>query len=336
MSEILKIITMQDIAAEEIRWLWKPYIPFGKITIIQGDGGDGKTTFILAIAAAISKGILLPESTEIITPSNVIYQTAEDGLADTIKPRLLSLDADCSRVLVIDESDKGLTLSDTRIEQAITHTGAKLFVLDPLQAYLGADVDMHRANEVRPVFKQLGAVAERTGCAVVIVGHLNKGGNKSQYRGLGSVDIFAAARSVLTLGRVKDKPTYRAFAHGKSNLAPEGSSIAFELNPETGFHWIGAYPISIDELLSGSAAASVDSVLSRAVAFLESEILKTAVPANELYSMAEEQGISARTLRNAKSSLDARSFKQDNKWFWTLAPKNEKEEGKIEGGKVTR
>ena len=76
MSETLKIITMQDIAAEEIRWLWKPYIPFGKITIIQGDGGDGKTTFILAIAAAISKEILLPESTEIITPSNVIYQTA--------------------------------------------------------------------------------------------------------------------------------------------------------------------------------------------------------------------------------------------------------------------
>ena len=88
-----------------------------------------------------------------------------------------------------------------RIEQAITVTGAKLFILDLLQAYLGADVDMHRANEIRPVLKRISAIAEKTGCAIVVVGHLNKNGSKSQYRGLGSIDIQAASRSILTVGR---------------------------------------------------------------------------------------------------------------------------------------
>lgn len=205
MQEKLKLINMHEVQAEEINWLWYPYIPYGKITVIQRDPGDGKTTVVLAVAAAMTSGLLLPEAKKIITPSNVIFQTAEDGLGDTVKPRLVQAGADCSRVLVIDESEQELTLSDERIEQAITLTDAKLFVLDPLQAYVGANVDMHRANEIRPVLKKLSMVAEKTGCAVVIVGHLNKGMNKSQYRGLGSIDIQAAARSVLTVGRIKGK-----------------------------------------------------------------------------------------------------------------------------------
>lgn len=269
MYEDLRLFSMDSVAAVEVNWLWRPYIPLGKITIIQGDGDDGKTTMILAIAAAVSRGLALPESAAPEAPASVIYQTAEDGLADTIKPRLVALGADCARVLVIDECEQGLTLSDARIERAIEQTGARLFILDPLQAYLGTDVDMHRANEVRPVFKQLGAVAERTGCAVVIVGHLNKSGGKNQYRGLGSVDIFAAARSVLTLGRVKGQPNVRAFAHGKSNLAPEGGAIVFELDPEAGFRWIGKHNATLDELLGGFAAEP-DSAFDRAAAFLQS------------------------------------------------------------------
>lgn len=181
MQEKLKLINMHEVQAEEINWLWYPYIPYGKITVIQGDPGDGKTTVVLAVAAAMTSGLLLPEAKKIITPSNVIFQTAEDGLGDTVKPRLVQAGADCGRVLVIDESEQELSLSDERIEQAITLTEAKLFVLDPLQAYIGAGVDMHRANEIRPVLKKLSLVAEKTGCAVVIVGHLNKGMNKSQY-----------------------------------------------------------------------------------------------------------------------------------------------------------
>lgn len=118
-------------------------------------------------------------------PMNVICQTAEAELADTIKPRLTAMDADCSRVLVIDESKKELTLRDERLEKAILETDAGLIVLNPPQAYLGDGVDMHRAGEVRPVFKKLCAMAERTGCAVVLIGHLNKmRGTKCSYRGL--------------------------------------------------------------------------------------------------------------------------------------------------------
>ena len=172
----MKLIKMNEVEAAPVRWLWYPYIPYGKITLVQGDPGDGKTTLVLAVVALLTKGKPMPEATESepTEPCTVIYQTAEDGLADTIKPRLVDVGADCSRVVVIDESETPLSFSDSRIEQAIATTQAKLLILDPLQAYLGIDVDMHRANEIRPIFKALAGVAERTDCAVLIIGHMNK------------------------------------------------------------------------------------------------------------------------------------------------------------------
>ena len=232
----LKLINMSDVEVTEVKWLWKPYIPIGKITIIQGDPGEGKTTMILAIASAMTTGDVLPLSEEAFERRNVIYQTAEDGLSDTIKPRLLAAGADCTKVIVIDESHKELTLSDKRIEEAIIETSAQLLIIDPLQAYLGSSVDMHRANEIRPIFKNLSSVAERTGCAIVIIGHMNKaGGTKGLYRGLGSIDITAAARSVLLVGRVRAEPSIRVMAQIKSSLAHEGKKVAFKLDEENGF-----------------------------------------------------------------------------------------------------
>jgi RecA-family ATPase len=135
-------------------------------------------------------------------------------------------------VLVIDENEIELTLSDERLEQAIRQTGAKVIVLDPIHAYLGGDVDMHRANEIRPIMKRLALLAERTDCAVILIGHMNKmGGAKSAYRGLGSIDIRAAVRSVLVVGRVKDEPTLRIVAHDKSNLAPRENPLPLSLTP---------------------------------------------------------------------------------------------------------
>jgi len=318
----LKLIRMSEVEATAINWLWYPYIPFGKITVIQGDPGDGKTTVVLAIAAALTKGLPLPESETAAEPMTVIFQTAEDGLGDTVKPRLLQSGADCERVIVIDESEKGLSLSDTRIEQAIIETGAKLFILDPLQAYLGADVDMHRANEIRPVLKRIGAVAEKTGCAILVIGHLNKGTNKSQYRGLGSIDIQAAARSVLTVGRVKGKPYTRAIAQGKNNLAPEGKTISFELDPQTGFRWAGVLDMTIDELLSG-AMPERDTTYDKAIDFLKTELAEGEKAAAFLFEKAAEQNIQARTLKKAKATLDIGSFKKDNRWFWAAFPQKE-------------
>ena len=165
----LKLIHMEDVVSKEVKWLWYPYIPYGKITIIEGDPGEGKTTLVLKLAAALSRGLPLPcDDDKEYEPIHIIYQTAEDGIEDTIKPRLEKAGADCSMIRVIDETDKELSMTDDRLEQAIIETKARLIILDPIQAYIGATVDMHRANEIRPVLKHLGMIAEKYNCAIVL------------------------------------------------------------------------------------------------------------------------------------------------------------------------
>ena len=229
-EETVEIIRMSEVDTQTVEWLWAPYIPFGKVTIVQGNPGEGKTTFALRLAAACTTGGTLP-GMKPIQPFQVIYQTAEDGLGDTVKPRLIEAAADLDRVLVIDEAKRELTLSDERIEKAIVQNGARLIILDPIQAYMGDKADMNKANEVRPIFRRLAEVAERTGCAVILIGHLNKAaGGQSAYRGLGSIDFRAAARSVLLIGRVKREPNVRVIIHDKSSLAPEGKPVAFSVS----------------------------------------------------------------------------------------------------------
>lgn len=313
----LKIIGMDEVDVEEIEWLWYPYIPFGKLTIIHGDPGEGKTTLILQLAALLSRGDKLPCDDTEREPISIIYQTAEDGLGDTIKPRLLSGNADCTRIKVIDESEVPLTMLDTRVEQAIQETGARMIILDPMQAYLGEKVDMYRANEVRSILSQLGRIAEKYKCAIILVGHLNKmQGTKANYRGLGSVDFQATARSVLVVGRVKDSPETRVMAHQKSSLAPEGEPIAFELNKETGFHWIGHYDISIDDLLSGFSRQKKSEM---AESLITDCLAEGKCPQQVIQQKAESMGISKRILDTVKKSLDVQSIKIGSKWYWQLA-----------------
>ena len=317
MKKELKLIQMSQVEVEDIKWVWYPYIPYGKITVVQGDPGEGKTTFVLALIALLTQGKPLPEEENGTEPINVIYQTAEDGLADTIKPRLLSVGADCERVLVIDENEVELTLSDERLEQAIKKTDAKVIVLDPIQAYLGGNVDMHRANEIRPIMKRLALLAERTGCAVILIGHMNKmGGAKSAYRGLGSIDIRAAVRSVLVVGRVRDEPTLRIVAHDKSNLAPEGKSIAFELDPDTGFHWKGYCETTVDELLCGNG--SLLSKTAQAEKLLKDLLSEGEMLSEEITNQAKELDISNRTLKIAKQNIGVKSFRKGDKWYSSL------------------
>ena len=316
MKQDLKLISMGEIQAEEVKWLWYPYLPRGKLTIVQGDPGEGKTTFVLAVIAALTCGEALPETEQALEPMNVIYQTAEDGLADTIKPRLEAAGADCSRVLVIDESQRELTLCDERLEQAARQTGAGLIVLDPIQAYLGDSVDMHRANEVRPVLKRVAVMAERTGCAVILIGHMNKSqGLKSGYRGLGSIDFRAAARSVLVVGRLKEHPAIRIVAQDKNSLAPEGKSIAFLLDGENGFQWKGACDLTVDDVLSGGG--KLQTKTTQMEEELERMLTET-MSAEAVLSRARELGVSERTLMIAKKNLGVISEKRGNQWYWRL------------------
>ena len=322
----LKLINMEQVEIEKIDWLLYPFIPFGKVTIVQGDPGEGKTTMVLQIIAKLTKGeAVLPSGSDepalegktmALEPVNVIYQTAEDGLGDTIKPRLLSAGADCSRVMVIDDNNQALTMMDARLEEAIIKTKARLVVLDPIQGFLGAAVDMHRANEIRPLMKRVAVLAEKYHCAIILIGHMNKNSNgKSSYRGLGSIDFQAAARSVLIVGRIKDEPEIRVVCHVKSSLAPEGKSIAFRLDKDTGFEWIGEYDISADDLLSGDNRGQK---IHEAKEFLKEILVSGSVAQTKVAEEAESRGIKKKTLWNAKKELEIESVKIGNQWFWML------------------
>ena len=313
----LKLIKLSEIESQEIEWLWYPFIPYGKITIIQGDPGDGKTTMILNLAAKLSKGETIDEGVDSKEPMVVIYQTAEDGLADTVRPRLEKAEANCENVVVIDESEKSLTMIDERIEEAIIRTKARLLILDPIQGYLGNKVDINRANEVREMTKKIGLLAEKYKCAIVFVGHMNKGGgSKAAYRGMGSVDFFAVARSVLLVGRIEGEPELRAVVQIKNNLAPFGNSKAFAL-VEDGFYWKGDYNITADEVLGGVAPKT--SKLEKAKMLLkEVALTQSTISSKEIIQLAEEEGISKRTLENVKTELGIRAKKQNQIWYWQL------------------
>ena len=313
----LQMIKMSEIQSQEVAWLWYPFIPYGKLTIVQGDPGDGKTTLVLNIAAKLSKGEGIDREMKLTEPLTVIYQSAEDGLADTVKPRLEAAGANCENISVIDESIKSLSMIDERLEEAVIRTKAKLLILDPIQAYLGGDMDMNRANEARDMTKKLAALAEKYQCAIVLVGHMNKAaGNKAAYRGMCSIDFFAVARSVLLVGRVEGEANIRAVVQIKNNLAAFGRPKAFELS-EDGFHWLGDYEITADEVLGGIAPKA--NKLEQAKRLLR-EVAETnnAMQSNEIFNLAEEQGISRRTLENAKKELSIRAKRINNSWYWEL------------------
>lgn len=319
-KKAVPMIRMSEVQQTEVDWLWYTYIPFGKLTIIQGNPGEGKTFFAMQLAAACTNRKFLPQM-EPFEPFNMFFQTAEDGLGDTVKPRLLSAGADLEKVLVIDDADNPLTLADERIENAIRENNARLVIIDPLQAFLGANVDMNRANEVRSIFRRLAEVAQSTNCAIVMIGHLNKAsGSQSTYRGLGSIDITAVVRSLLFIGKVRSEPTTRVIVHEKSSLAPPGQSLAFSLGDEKGFRWIGAYDISAEDLLAGGEGSKTELKQEQAVKLIEeflSEGRKVSIA--EINKEATERGISERTVRLARNSMgDKIASERQGKdwWIW--------------------
>lgn len=302
------VMKMSEVEETVVQWLWYPFIPFGKVTLIQGNPGKGKTWLAMAIAAYCTNGKELPNALP-IEPFNVLYQTAEDGIADTIKPRLAKCGADMTRVRFINEEEKQLSMTDDRIEKAIRQNNVRLMIMDPIQAYLGANVDMNRANEIRPLFRHLSTVAERTGCAIVLIGHLNKSsGSQSDYRSLGSIDIAAAVRSILFVEKVEKEKEQdiRVVYQQKDSLAKKENPVAFSLGEE-GLKWLGEYDISIEDLLMGKAGTKKETKLEKAQKLILELLNKRKVMClEELEAELLAYGISSRTGRDARKQLESR------------------------------
>ena len=316
-----------SVKQHKVEWLWYPYIPYGKLTILQGDPGEGKSTFILNIAALLTRGKDMPDGFRVSAPQRVVYQTAEDNIADTVKPRLISADADCNMVAYIVDEDMPLTLEDDRIEKILQQTGARLFILDPLQGYLSQDSDMCNAGRMRSQLKKLVDLAAKYQCAVVIVGHMNKAsGEKNLYRGLGSIDIAAIARSVLMITRDKDNPSVRYMFPVKSSLAPEGSAIAFSFNGQGGFSWLGKQEVSKELLASCNMD---DSKMSLSIRVLSEMLSEKDELSSDMIRKLKLMDVSERTIQTAKKKLGIRSYRKDGAWYWQLpgrVPLSEQEE----------
>lgn len=304
-SSLVPVICMEQVESIDVEWLWYPFIPFGKLTIIQGDPGLGKTWLAMTIAAACTNRQELPNMLP-LEPFNVLYQTAEDGYGDTIKPRLTACGADLKRIFHIIEDEEDLTMIDERLERAIRENNVRLVILDPLQAYIGANININQSNETRVVFKKVNQVAEKTGCAIVVIGHLNKNnGSQSSYRGLGSIDIYAAARSVLLVGRVKKDNDLRVVVQMKDSLAPAESPVAFSLK-EGKVTWVGEYEITADQLMMGNEGIKKETKLDMAIRIIREKLSeRKAMQVAELNKILEHRGISQRTGNDARTKMEA-------------------------------
>lgn len=347
------ITPMSEIAPEDVDWLWKPYIPLGKVTLVEGHPGIAKTWLFLQLSAYVSSGCPFPGSEErtqdLKEPGNVIYLSAEDGPADTLRPRLDRAGADVKRIHLLtgmirknpktgEEYQQPVSLADLPvIEKALKSLRPVLLVIDPIQAYLGAGVDMHRANEVRPLMAGLAALAEKYKCAVVCIRHLTKASkDRAILRGLGSIDFAAAARSILLVGEDPQDTSRRILAHVKSSLAMKGCSLSFEIRQdESGqgnFYWRGKSDITADALLASPKKGRGKSKLDEAKEFLYKVLADGSKPKKEISEEAKTLGISERSLQRAKDDLPIISDRntEGNKgkghWDWRLQAEQDNQE----------
>ena len=304
---LVPVTKMSEIKETVVEWLWYPFIPYSKVTLIQGDPGEGKSWLAMALAAACANRKPLPNELP-KEPFNVFYQSAEDGIGDTIKPRLKACGAELERVRVINEEEQPLSMTDPRLEQAIIQNNIMLVIMDPIQAYVGANVDMNRANEIRPLFRYLHGIVERTGAAIVLIGHLNKNaGTQATYRGLGSVDISAAVRSILHVGKVKqeEEKDIRVVIQTKSSLAPKPTPVAYTL--ENGFvEWIGEYAITVEELMVGKSGKQQETKMDQGVNLIR-ELLRQRklMYVSDLDAFGAKHKISERTMRTARKAIES-------------------------------
>ena len=311
-----------SVERKELSWLWYPYISYGKITLLQGDPGDGKSTFMMNVAAILSVGGVLPDGTKVEEPGNCIYQCSEDGLGDTIKPRLAAAGADCDRIAFIEDNGTPLSLLDNRIEEAIKKFHAKLVILDPIQSFIPQEGDIKSSSKMRSILQNISGIAEKYQCAVVMVGHMTKAsGDKNLYRGLGSIDIVAVSRSVLMISRDENNPEVRYMFPVKSSLAPMGNAISFFFDSEKGFQWIGKCTLSSSD--RSITVRPYAGKMEKAQEILRIMLSAGDLPSKEVLARMKKMGISEKTVRNAQKELGIVAYRKRNVWYWKWEQSNE-------------
>jgi RecA-family ATPase len=335
---------LSEVEAERVDWFWRGRIPKGKLTLIDGDPGLGKSALATDFAARVSVGRPWPDGAP-CEVGGVVICSAEDGLADTIRPRLDAAGGEPEKVLALstlmeDGNERLISIPEDilTIEQGIERVAADVVFIDPLMAFLSGRHNAHKDQDVRRALAPLAGLAERTGVGVAVVRHLNKAsGGNPLYRGGGSIGIVGAARSALLVAKHPEDEERRVLAPLKSNLAQPAPSLAFSLtgadNGAVRVKWMGATSYTADTLLSAPIDPEERSALDEAKGFLRDALKDTPRWSNAVKEEASGVGISEITLKRAKRELGVSSEKEaDGSWTWRLPQdKGDQRESDTEG-----
>jgi AAA domain len=329
----LHIVPFSQLTERSVGWLWRGRIPLGKLTILDGDPGMGKSVLTLDICARATTGRPFPGDVPAIGPVNVLVLNAEDDNEDTVKPRLRVMGADLDRVFGPHEEGAGLTEpwrfpADTaQLEKTLQRTQARLVVIDPIVAFLERSILSSNDQSVRRALLPLAVLARRYQCAILLVRHLNKRASlRAAYRGGGSIGFLGACRAAWLVAPDPHDGGQRVLAPVKNNLAPPQPSLGFRIEGQEAnaltIAWTGTSACTADELLAVTKPGG--SLLERETARDVLEDFLRAAPRtrDEVWQFAAQQGIAERTLFRAKGELrvEARRLRLGGKrlCYWLL------------------
>jgi len=336
----LSTIRLSDVQPERVSWLWPGRIPAGKLVTLDGDPSLGKSTLSLAFAAIVTTGGTWPDNSPCNFPGDVILLSAEDGLADTVRPRLDAAGADVTRVHAVqgvtlpDGTLRPPTLADVdELHRLVVETGARLLVVDVLMAYLPSGTDSHKDQDIRRVLSRLSFLADNTGCTVLLLRHLNKAkGGDPMYRGGGSIGIVGAVRAGMLVAKDPDDEEIRVLACTKSNLGPEPEALTYRLT-DADVHgvarveWIGTSTHDARALLADRGDGDDEPGGNPAAAFIFDYLMRDNVggeaPAGDVLKAGKAAGFSDNDLKHARSRSRAprivsRKAGMGGGWVWAI------------------
>ena len=310
-----KLVTWNTVQPREITWLWQDRIPFGKITILVGDSSLGKTTIALDIVARLTTGRPMPLSDAVPIIGNVLFQSQEDDISDTLLPRCINAGADYNRIMSIEAADLNIDEDCGIIEQYIQENSVRLAIFDPLQSFMGKNADMCRITDTRRLLTNLGGIAARNNCALLIIAHQTKAQNtKELHRVFGSVDITATARSVLRISASESDSETRLITHIKSSVSRPSPPLSFRITDNGPVLYLGEYDGEYEEY----EIPDDSSKRAKAIEIISAMLRDAPQEGTDIYEACKEAGISARTVERVKKELEIRSGRDGSRRMWVL------------------